>query len=90
MDLHRCQVVMMTCHFERVIILFDVQTIFSKPVKRAELASALGVGSDREARRVLSELQKQYNIINLQDGRGFSLLTMKLHCDMPNRNGAEH
>ena len=73
MDLHRCQVVMMTCFSERVIILINVQAIFSKPVKRADLASALGVGSDREARRVLSELQKQYNIINLQDGRGYFL-----------------
>lgn len=53
--------------------MLDVKAIFSKPVKRAELASVLGVGSDREARKILSELQKQYNIINLQDGKGYFL-----------------
>lgn len=53
--------------------MLNIQDIFSKPVKRAELASALGVRSDREARRILSELQKQYNIINLQDGKGYFL-----------------
>ena len=33
----------------------------------------LGCGSDREARRIIAELQKSYNIINLQDGKGYFL-----------------
>lgn len=51
----------------------DVQKLFAVPVKREDLASVLGVGSDREARRILSELQMRYNIINLQDGKGYFL-----------------
>ena len=51
----------------------NVVEIFSSPVKRCDLAKALGVESDREARRVLAELQKNHNIINLQDGRGYFL-----------------
>lgn len=54
-------------------MVLDVHIIFAEPVKRENLASVLGVGSDREARRILSELQKSYNIINLQDGRGYFL-----------------
>lgn len=51
----------------------DIQIIFAKPVKRQDLALVLGCESDREARRILSELQKSYNIINLQDGKGYYL-----------------
>lgn len=55
----------------------NVVEIFSSPVKRCDLARVLGVESDREARRILSELQKTYNIINLQDGRGYFLADNK-------------
>lgn len=51
----------------------NVVEIFSSPVKRCDLAKVLGVDSDREARRILAELQKNHNIINLQDGRGYFL-----------------
>lgn len=51
----------------------NVEKIFASPVKREQLASVLGVETDREARRIISELQKKYNIINLQDGRGYFL-----------------
>lgn len=47
--------------------------VFKNPVKREDLTKVLGVRSDREARRILAELQKTYNIINLQDGRGYFL-----------------
>lgn len=53
--------------------MLDIKAIFSEPVKRCDLARVLGVESDREARRILSQLQKTYNIINLQDGRGYFL-----------------
>lgn len=53
--------------------MLDVNVIFKEPVKRCDLAKVLGVESDREARRILSELQKTHNIINLQDGRGYFL-----------------
>lgn len=29
--------------------------------------------TDREARRIISELQEKYNIVNLQDGKGYFL-----------------
>lgn len=51
----------------------NVEKVFASPVKREQLASVLGVETDREARRIISELQKKYNIINLQDGRGYFL-----------------
>ncbi len=51
--------------------MVDIIAMFSTPVKRKDLAVVLGCESDREARRVLSELQKSYNIINLQGGRGY-------------------
>ncbi len=51
----------------------DIHIIFAQPVKRQDLALVLGCESDREARRILSELQKSYNIINLQDGKGYYL-----------------
>ena len=47
--------------------------VFKNPVKREDLTKVLGARSDREARRILAELQKTYNIINLQDGRGYFL-----------------
>lgn len=53
--------------------MIEVEKIFAVPVKREDLAAVLGVGSDREARRILSELQMRYNIINLQDGKGYFL-----------------
>lgn len=53
--------------------MLDIKVIFKEPVKRCDLAKVLGVESDREARRILSELQKTHNIINLQDGRGYFL-----------------
>lgn len=53
--------------------MIDVHKVFAVPVKREDLASVLGVGSDREARRILSDLQMRYNIINLQDGKGYFL-----------------
>lgn len=53
--------------------MIDVDKVFAVPVKREDLASVLGVGSDREARRILSDLQMRYNIINLQDGKGYFL-----------------
>jgi hypothetical protein len=57
--------------------MLDVKAIFKEPVKRCDLARVLGVESDREARRILSELQKTYNIINLQDGKGYFLADNK-------------
>ena len=54
-------------------IHMNVEKVFASPVKREQLASVLGVETDREARRIISELQKKYNIINLQDGRGYFL-----------------
>lgn len=51
----------------------DVQKLFAEPVKREDLASVLGVESDRVARKIVSELQMKYNIINLQDGKGYFL-----------------
>ena len=53
--------------------MIDVDKVFAVPVKREDLASVFGVGSDREARRILSDLQMRYNIINLQDGKGYFL-----------------
>lgn len=51
----------------------DVREVFKEPVKRAALPKALGCENDREARRIIAELQKEYNIINLQDGKGYFL-----------------
>lgn len=50
----------------------NVFEIFKEPVKREELSKIFGC-SDREARRIVENLQKNYNIINLQDGRGYFL-----------------
>ena len=50
----------------------NVKEIFSKPVTRAELCLILGV-SDREARKMIAELQENYNIVNLQNGKGYFL-----------------
>lgn len=51
----------------------EIVVLFESPVKRGDLARVLGCDSDREARRLLSNLQKEYNIINLQDGNGYFL-----------------
>lgn len=48
----------------------NVFEIFKEPVKREELSKIFGC-SDREARRIVENLQKNYNIINLQDGKGY-------------------
>ena len=53
--------------------VFDIAYIFKEPVKREELARVLGCSNDRQARERLAELQENYNIINLQDGRGYFL-----------------
>ncbi len=46
--------------------------IFKNPVKREELPRIFGCG-DRKARKIIESLQENYNIINLQDGRGYFL-----------------
>ena len=46
--------------------------LFIEPVKRSDLSHIFGC-SDREARERISELQELYNIINLQDGKGYFL-----------------
>jgi hypothetical protein len=51
----------------------DVKEIFKEPVKRSELATVLNCKSDRQARKLLADLREDYNIINLQDGRGYVL-----------------
>lgn len=51
----------------------DVEVLFKNPVKRCELPGILGCRTDREARRIMSELEKHYNIVNMQDGRGYVL-----------------
>lgn len=45
---------------------------FKKPVKREELSALFGC-SDREARGKIAELQENYNIVNLQNGKGYFL-----------------
>jgi hypothetical protein len=51
----------------------NIVGVFRNPVKRKDLACVLGCESDREARRILAELQKRHNIINMQDGKGYFL-----------------
>ena len=51
----------------------NVEILFKYPVKRRDLPKALGCDSDREARRIVAELKKKYNIVNMQDGRGYFL-----------------
>ena len=46
--------------------------IFREPVKREELSAIFGC-SDREARERISLLQENYNIVNLQNGKGYFL-----------------
>lgn len=50
----------------------DIKALFAKPVKRSELSVIFNC-SDREARRIVSSLMQKYNIVNLQDGRGYVL-----------------
>ena len=50
----------------------DIKSLFAKPVKRSELSVIFNC-SDREARRIVSSLMQEYNIVNLQDGRGYVL-----------------
>ena len=51
----------------------NVEIVFKHPVKRRDLPKILGCDSDREARRIIAELEKEYNIVNMQDGRGYFL-----------------
>ena len=53
--------------------IIDVETVFKNPVKRCDLPKVLGCSSDRKARQIMAELEKSYNIVNLQDGRGYVL-----------------
>ena len=53
-------------------MIINVKEVFKTPVKRSELPGVFGC-SDRAARKIISELTKEYNIINLQDGRGYFL-----------------
>lgn len=49
-----------------------IEEIFKNPVKRQDLGNIFDC-SDREARERIAELQDRYNIINLQDGKGYFL-----------------
>lgn len=51
--------------------MIDIER-FKNPVKRADLPRVFGC-SDRQARKEIDTLQEKYNIINLQDGRGYFL-----------------
>ena len=53
-------------------MISNIIEIFKTPVKRAELPRIFGK-SERECRRIMSELVKEYNIVNLQDGKGYFL-----------------
>lgn len=48
-----------------------IEEAFRTPVRRERLKYVLGCKSDREARKVVEQLRKTYNIVNLQDGRGY-------------------
>ena len=50
----------------------DITKIFKEPVKRSELKTVFDC-SDREARLRIAKLMEHYNIVNLQDGRGYFL-----------------
>lgn len=52
-----------------------IMTTFKHPVSRERLKYVLNCKTDRQARRVLSSLQEDYNIINMQDGTGYKLGT---------------
>ena len=51
--------------------------VFNTPVKRSDLPRVLGCQNskdkDRMARNIVSELQEEYNIVNMQDGKGYFL-----------------
>ena len=51
--------------------MIDIEQ-FKNPVKRPDLPRVFGC-SDRQARKEIKMLQEKYNIINLQDGRGYFL-----------------
>lgn len=51
---------------------YKIEEIFAVPVKRRDLERIFGC-SDREARRIIAQLQEKYNIVNFQDGRGYFL-----------------
>jgi len=53
-------------------MMINVAEVFKEPVKRSELKSIFGC-SDREARRKIALLMEDYNIVNLQDGKGYVL-----------------
>lgn len=48
----------------------DIQEFFKVKRSRQEIANFFDC-SDREARSKIADLQEQYNIINLQDGKGY-------------------
>lgn len=48
----------------------NISDIFKTPRKRSELPLIFNT-NDREARDKIAELQSEYKIINLQDGRGY-------------------
>lgn len=52
-----------------------IEETFQHPVRRERLKYVLGCKTDRQARMVLSRLQEEYNIINMQDGTGYKLGT---------------
>ena len=47
-----------------------IQEFFATKRSRAEIAEYFGC-NDREARERISDLQRTYNIVNLQDGKGY-------------------
>lgn len=50
----------------------NVEEVFKNPVPRSELPKIFNCG-DRAAREKISKLCEEYNIVNLQDGRGYVL-----------------
>jgi biotin operon repressor len=50
----------------------NIKEIFANPIPREDLPKVFGC-SDREARQHISALQEHYNIINLQNGKGYFL-----------------
>ena len=61
----------MISHFKGGGRMIDIEQ-FKNPVKREDLPRVFGC-SDRKARKEIEMLQEKYNIINLQDGRGYFL-----------------
>ncbi len=50
----------------------QVKVIFAQPVPRSDLPIIFNC-TDRKARAIISKLQEKYNIVNLQDGKGYFL-----------------